>query len=175
LLEIQEKEIDGRTFRFNPLTATEARRTLVGMIQRFGGSLASGIDGLSGSDVTGIDGDTEVTEMLGKVAGSLSGIIRQFTMNLTPEYYENLTELFGKRTELHVVSGGGQSKWMALNKGMRDLEFGTSLMTEAKWVWWCLEVQYSDFFELARSGAQKAVALGLAAKTEKSPSSSHPG
>jgi hypothetical protein len=173
LLEKKEKEIDGHVFRYQPLMATEARKILVGLIQRFGGSVASGVEGLANSDISDVDGDTEISEMLGKMANSVAGIVRQLTISLTPEYYEKLVDTFGKQTEIKVVSDAGQVGWPMLGKGTRDVMFGTALLTEAKWVAFCLEVQYSDFFGLVRTAAAKAVALGIA-KT-KSPSSSPTG
>ncbi len=170
MLEMKEKEIDGHVFRYQPLMATEARRILLGLIQRFGGSVAAGIEGMAGQDLDNIDMVKNASEVLGKMANSIAGIIRQITTSLTPEYYERLVEKLGKRTTIRVVADSGQSDWPELTKGTRDLMFGTSLLTEAKWVAFCLEVQYADFFELARGAIAKAAKM--AAKKMKSQSSS---
>lgn len=174
MLEKQTKEIDGLEFRYQPLMATEARKILVELINRFGGSIASGLEELGETDLgDDVDGDTEVASMLGKMGKSAGGIIRELTMNLTPEYYEKLCNTLGGQSEVKMVGDNGQEAWPTMDKGTRDLMFGTKLLTEAKWIGFCLGVQYADFFGLAKTVSQQAMALrAMATRKAKSPSGS---
>jgi len=158
VIEPQEREIDGLTFRYTPLMATQARNTLVGLINRFGGSIADGLDGLGEADFSEATEGVDIAQMLGKMTASIAGFVRQLTTNLTPEYYEKLCDTFGARSEVKQ-SHEGQEAWPQMSKGTRDMLFATKLLTEAKWIGFCLEVQYSDFFELAKTGSQRAIAL----------------
>jgi hypothetical protein len=159
MIEVQEREIDGKIFRFNPLMADKARRMLVGLVNRFGGSFAAGIEGMSDADFQEGDLEKDIALLLGKFTKSLGGIVRQISGNLDPEYYENITDTFGERSEMKIVDENQKTSWVKLSKDVRKMEFATSLLTEFKWVTFCLEVQYADFFGLARTASEQAIAL----------------
>lgn len=170
MLEKQTKEIEGHVFTFNPLFAEQARRILVELVNRFGGSIAAGIEGISETEFEDVEENTDVIELFGQLGKSAAGVIREIVTNLKPQYYEDLTNVFGKRSEVKIEVEDGNSGMMTLDKNYRNHFFGTRLLLEAKWLFWCLEVQYSDFFGLVATTGQKAVAM-KALKAMKSSSS----
>ena len=159
MLEIQERTIDGIDFRYNPMMAKPARRMLVGLIRRFGGSMASGLETLGKEDLSNVDEKMDMLVVLGRLTGSIAGVIREITFNLDEDYYEKLTDTLGARSEMRVTSEDGQAAWMTMNNDLRNLEFGNRLLLEAKWVAFCLEAQYEDFFGLLSTASQQAIAV----------------
>lgn len=157
MIEIQEKEIGGETFKFNPMGAEKSREILVEIINRFGGSVSSGLENLGKADLKDVPPEANLTAMVGKLMGSIGGMIREITTNLDPPYYKKLLDEFGKRSEVKEEEGG-QVRWPTMDAGYRDLFFSRRLVLEAKWLAWCMEVQYNDFFGLASTMTQNIVA-----------------
>jgi len=170
--------IDGDTYEFMPMAATEARKWLMILQQTFGPSVAEAFSGIKDAAIP--DGALEldtgdpkmIVAMLGPIAGSISGLVRGFSSSLNAAGYEALVEAFLSRTWVETDSGGK----LELKKGYRELNFYNKLALEARILLWCLKEQYSDFFgylETARVWLEAA--KGTAASLLKSPSQSTGG
>ena len=157
MLEPVEKEIDGIGFKYQPMMATKARKILIELIHKFGGSLAAGVERLGDAEL-----DADLSQIIGKLTSPVGGIIRELTSNLTPEYYENLCKEFAERSFVTNPKGD----WIAMKKEVRDMYFGVKLLTEAKWLMFCLEAQYADFFGLVRTASESAAAYQRVAQSQ---------
>ncbi len=151
MIEPAQKEIDGVNYEFMPLQLKEARKQLDLLIKKLGPAAASAIEGIQ----TAEDFDEKATlKMLSIVSGSVGGAIRDFCSVLTPEYHASLADTFLAR-----VSCEEDGKKPQLTASKRELMFATKILTETKILLWCLEVQYADFFGLARQGRDKLSSL----------------
>lgn len=151
MIEPVRKEIDGTTYEFRPLRLKEARKQLDKLIKKLGPSVASAVEGLQ----TAENFDEEATlKMLSIVSGSIGGAVREFCAALTPEYHAELANIFLNQVAYQTEEGMPQ-----LTEAKREFLFATKILTETKILLWCLEVQYADFFELARRGVQRASSL----------------
>jgi hypothetical protein len=140
MLEAKEREIDGIVFRYQPMTATPARKLFDELVQRFGpalGAALGGIDDLPAPE----NGATEV--QLGAITGALGIGISDFSKALEPEFHAKLVERLGEKTEFQNDQG-----FVKFDEANREVMFGTKLATELKWILFCLEVQFSDFLDL---------------------------
>lgn len=158
MIEVQTKEIGGETFRFNPMGAEKSRELLVEIINRFGGSISVGLENLGNADLSDVPPEANLTAMVGKLMGSIGGMIRELTANLDPPYYKKLLDEFGKRSEVKEEESG-QVRWPQMTSGYRDMFFSGRLVLEAQWLAWCCEVQYADFFAHVSTMSQKAIGL----------------
>lgn len=166
MLEPQEKEIDGSVYLYQPLMATPARELLDQLIRKFGPALAAAIEGLENADLN-LDQDTvNIGEILGTVTDSLGGGVRELTAALQPAFHHKLVDQLGKQTQIKNVETSEQ--FVPFSKDIREVLFATNLLAEFKWIAFCLEVQYSDFFELLRTTAARAVAFKAQANASKS-------
>jgi len=163
MLETKERTIDGYDFKYYPLMATPARELLDKLIRMFGPSIAAAVEGLEGADV-GVD--MKVTDILGSAMGSIGGSLREIAGAVQPAFHHKLVEDLGKQTEWRNEEGN----FVPLKKDMREVLFATNLLTEFKWIAFCLEVQFSDFFGLFQTLAGQAVALRAMANESRSKS-----
>lgn len=165
MLEEKNKIIDGIEFVYRPLFATPARKLLDELIQRFGPALAAGVEGVGAAGEMGsLNIDSKPNEILGALGDSLGGVIRVICNGLDPDFHERIVELLGKQSDHKNASGNMET----LIKTSREVFFATRLLTEAKWIGFCLESQYADFFGLVRT----ATAYTLAAQAQKTELSS---
>lgn len=158
MIEAKSKEIDGMTFEFMPLMATPAREMLDKLINKLGPSVASALEGLSTAKEFSLEDDV-VSKLLPAVSGSLGGGLRGFCEALQPSFHKELVDSFFKN-----VTVEDEGKKLPL-KNQAEFIFATKLLTETKVLAWCLEVQYSDFFELLKQGLASAT-LSLTKKTQ---------
>lgn len=149
MIEVQEKEIRGRTYRVAQLGSTLGRRTLTRLVQAIGPSLAE----LIKSEGEGID------------LASTAGAIATFSRDLKDADLEYLCSTFAKVTE---VQGEDADAWLPLDKHL-DLHFAGKYGAMFEWLWFCLEVNYSDFFDASSASGPMRAALE-AMKTKASPS-----
>lgn len=155
-LEKVEKEIDGRNYRYTPMFLKPARKLLDQLVQRFGPALADAVAELDGVD--DVSADQEAAAAVGTMAGPLGAAMKQAFSALDPEFHDKLTETLAKQTEIQNDDGN----WVGLGT-IREMYFATRIMTEFKWIWFCLSSQYADFLEPVQNGALKMMALkGLA-------------
>lgn len=163
MLEPATKEINGREYYYQPLMATPARELLDQLIRKFGPAAAAAVEGLEGADLS-LDQSTNVGSVLGVVTDSIGGAIREASRALEPPFHHKLVETLGKQSQIKNADGN----FVPLNKDIREVHFATSLLSEAKWIAFCLEVQYSDFFELLKTNIQRAVVSRAMANDSKS-------
>lgn len=160
MLEPQEKTIDGITFRYQPMMATPARKLLDELVQRFGPVIGSFIEGLSAADELNLE--TEMNAMLGTVTGPLGSGIKQLSKQMDPKFHATVVEQLSKQTQFSDDDG---ASYLPLKKERVEVMFATRLTTELKWIAFCLEVQYADFFEPLRDLPMRAIALRAMANT----------
>lgn len=167
-LEQVEKEIDGITFRYQPLLATPARKLLDDLVQRFGPAVASFVEGLDKAD--GLNLDTEVNEaaLLGGVTRPFGMSLREVFKSMDPKFHADLAEQLGKQSVM-VREDGTEP---VMNRPIRDVEFATNLFREFKWIAFCLSVQFTDFLEPLQQISLRTVALRAMANTSQSNSTS---
>ena len=161
MLEVKEKTIDGHDFKYHPLMATPARELLDKLIRMFGPSIAAAVEGLDSAE---IDVNMNVTSILGSAMGSVGGSVRELSEALQPAFHHKLVEDLGSHTQWRNEEGN----YVPLKKELREVLFATNLLTEFKWLAFCLEVQFSDFFGLFQTLAGQAVALRAMASESKS-------
>lgn len=138
--------------------AEPARRILVELINRFGGSFATGLEKLENVSFKNVDENMDFSLLIGQMTGAIGGMARELSLNLKPKYYEDLTNTFGKRSEIKMDNEDGPTQMQTMDAGFRNVFFGTRLLLEAKWLAWCLEVQYKDFFTLVGTEGQSVIA-----------------
>jgi hypothetical protein len=153
--------IDGETYEFMPMGATEARNWLMVLQQTIGPSVAEAFAGVKGAQIPeeALELDQNdpklLVAMLGPIAGSISGLISGLTRSLNASMYEKLVEAFLSRTTIETPTGGK----ISLKKAYRETEFYNKLALEGRILFWCLHEQYADFFgywETARVFLNKA-------------------
>jgi hypothetical protein len=161
MIEVKEKTIDGHDFKFHPMMATPARELLDKLIRMFGPSIAAAVEGLDSAEV---DTNMEITSILGSAMGSIGGSLREIAAAMQPAFHHKLVEELGSHTQWRNEDGN----YVPLRKDLREVLFATNLLTEFKWIAFCLEVQFSDFFGLFQTLAGQAVALRAMANESKS-------
>ncbi len=152
MIEAEDKEIDGHDFRYHPMMLKASRKQWDELAQRFGPAVAAAIEGLGAAQ---IDVDMELTEILGTATESAGGLLRGFVAGLDPKYHEKLADLLASQTQIKNEKGN----YVPLTNDMREVLFGTHLLTEVKLIWWCLSVQYADFLGPLGKLSQQAAAL----------------
>lgn len=163
MLDIEEKEIDGRVYRYQPLMLKPARKLFDKLVQRFGPAVANGLDGLGEAQ---IDDGSEVTEALGNLAKSAAGVMRGVVEGLDEITHAHICDTLAKQTTVEWTNeDSGQSAFMQLTE-VRELLFGKNLLTEMKVVAFCLGVQYEDFLAPVQSLAVNAMALRAKASSQ---------
>lgn len=171
MLETEEKEIDGHEFQYQPMMLKASRRMFDELSQRFGPAIASAIEGLRRAD---LHMDMEPTELLGGVTDSAAGMLRGLVAGLDPAYHAKLADTLAAHTLWRNPDSGQFAK---LTNDLREVMFGKNLLTEAKLIWWCLSVQYSDFLEPLRNLSLQALSLRTATASalasRKEPIGSH--
>ena len=168
-IESVTREIDGVEYTFRPLQAKAARDQLDQLIQRFGPSIASIVKGMKTAGDFDEGGDV-VRDMLPALSESLGGGIESFCKALAPNFHANLVDMFLSRVEAKIFDDNGQELRPMLNKNFREDYFATSLLLETKILAFCLEVQYSDFFEQLRRVIGSALQSRLRMKASPSAS-----
>lgn len=154
MLESTEREIDGTNYQYMPLMATPARELLDKLIQRFGPAVGKTIKALDQANGLSLDHDTKDTSsMLGALAAPLGEGISELADKLDPKFHADLVKTLAKQTCIEV-----DGNWPQLAPRIEQ-HFAVNLMSEAKWIKFCLECQYSDFLGLFQGGAISLMAL----------------
>ncbi len=153
MLEPEQTEIDGYEFQYHPMMLRPSRKMFDELSQRFGPAVASAIEGLGKAN---IDQDMEFSEMLGGVTDSAAGLLRGVVAGLDPTYHAKLADALAANTLWKNPESGEFAK---LTAELREVMFGTHILTEAKLIWWCLSVQYADFLAPLRDLSLQAVSL----------------
>ena len=161
MLETQDRTIDGVTFRYQPMMAKPARELFDKLLQAYGPALAAAVEALEKAE--DLDLESDVAEMLGAVIGSVGGSIREITFATSPVFHREIAEALHKQSMIKNDDGN----FVPLAGSTAEMLFGTKLLTEAKFIGYCLEVQFSDFFELFKTGAMRALAMKAAANQSR--------
>lgn len=83
--------------------------------------------------------------------------MRSFSEALSENFHKELVNTLAKNTLFKKDSDDAEDKFIQLAKDEIEVLFGTRLTTEFKWIWFCLEVQYADFFEPLKKTVQRAI------------------
>ena len=129
--EPQKRTIEGVTFEVTPLGFKRGRRAFVRLSKAIGPALGAA------DSVDALRQGRGVTEVLEKLLDSVSD-----------EDLEWFADVLGKGTRF---SRDGD-KWPFLNESNRDALFGGELVLFFRWLMFALEVNFSDFLELFKSG-----------------------
>ena len=138
--ETREKEIDGVTFTVEQLPWKDARAVLARLQALIGPALAELAKG-GGADVKSL-GDLDV----GVAAGALSSL----AMACTDADLDFLCAKFDPSTK-GAVDGGPALPLKA------NPVFDGHLLRMYQWIWFCCEVNYSDFLGALRSLAPRSL------------------
>lgn len=152
MLEAEEKEIDGFTFRYQPMMAKKARALFDKLAQRFGPAIASAVEGLADADV---DAEMNFAESIGGLTSSAGGLLRGVAGGMDPAFHAALADELAAKTQ--VMNDDGN--FVPLSNDWREVAFGTKLLTEWRLIMWCLNVQYADFLAPLQSLAVTATGL----------------
>jgi hypothetical protein len=152
MLEVVQTEIDGYEFTYQPLMATPARALFDKLVQRFGPAVAGAVRGLKDADLSD---DMEMAEALGSVTESVGSLISGLASGLDPKFHAQLVDDLFKQVQFKNEHGN----FAPLDKGTREIMFGTKLLLEMKLVSFCLKAQFSDFLAPLQSLTSSALAL----------------
>ena len=165
MLEIESKEIDGRTYHYQPLTLKPARTLFDKLLQRFGPAVADAVEGLKDAE---LNEDSDITEALGSIAGSAAGLLRGAVQGLDAKTHAELCDTVAKQTKVDMENEEtGETQQMGL-MAVRELIFGKSILTEFRVILFALQVQYEDFLAPMQNLAQTAMALRAKASSSNS-------
>ncbi len=153
MLQIEEREIDGKRYQYQPLMLKEARKLFDKLVKHFGPAIAAAVEGLEGADLG--EGSDDLSKAVGNIADSAGGFIREVVNGLDEKTHAEICDTLARQTR---VDFDGDGKLVPL-WDIREMLFGKNLVTEFKVVAFCLEVQYADFLGPLRRAASMAVAL----------------
>lgn len=135
---METRNIDGWEYQVEPLGFKEGRRCLVRLIKLLGPTLANTLQNLEG----GLDLEKikDVGEVKVKVIGT---IVQELTDGIDDETLDYFCRVFG---EVTLASGEkGQKAGIKLTAENQELHFKAAYDRFFKWLWFCLEVNYSGF------------------------------
>lgn len=158
MLEPQEKLIDGHKYSYQPLMLKPARALFDKIVQRFGPAISQAVERLQDANLTE---DMPLEQALGHVAGSASGLIDGIVKGLDPKTHEEIADTVAKQMTVDTEGEGNMLPLMQV----RDLLFGSNLLTEFKVIRFALEVQYHDFLSPLQNLAQYALAFRAKAES----------
>lgn len=121
------KTIDGIDFTHTQLGAKEGRKVLVMITKSVGPGLGKLLGETNAVSVTAAIGDA----------------VKDLADSLTVSDLEMLCETMGRSTEM-LWDG----KFIQLTTDHQDIVFAGKYGTMFKWLWFCLEVNYSSFFDM---------------------------
>lgn len=163
MIEKKTKELGGIEFTYLPLMAGQARLMLDKLINSFGGVLSAALTSSQGIDleaVKSMDIDTtQAPELIKAVASVLGGGVGAFSKALTPDFHEELVNIFLNQVK-YVHEETGETR--GLTKNVREVMFSTRLALETQVLLWCISEQYGDFFEPVRKLISSIPQAGLA-------------
>jgi hypothetical protein len=128
MLETTTRTIGEDTYRVTPLQAIQGRKVLVKLLKALGPAAEAVADAQS---------------------GNVGALLAKLTANLEESLVDELCEIFAGRTEFQHGS-----KWIGLGEaGQFDLHFIKKYGQMAKWLAFCVEINYGSFLgELLKSG-----------------------
>ena len=127
----EERDIDGHRYICQQLPARKAFVLLADVGKVIGPALASAIE----------DGTEGLASLIDKDAG-LGGIASALFGNLDTDLVMSIIDRLCDATDL--VTDGKKKR---LTPSLIDLHFQGRMMSMFKWLKFCLEVQYRDFFQ----------------------------
>ncbi len=142
MLTTETKTIDDLNFETTQLAVKDARAVLIRLTRVMGPALAA----LAGDGAAKLGDLDHMT-----VANALA----KFTSALSEDDLEYFCDKFGRASKVEVGPN------MIVVAGAGEQVFRGKLATMFKWLWFCIEVNYSDFI----SGAGAALAPLTAPKT----------
>lgn len=150
MIEEKTKTIGNNLYTVRQLSASEGRKMLMFLTRKLGAAFGTLIEGLGGGKATVqsvMDMDMEV----------LAKAIREFVLTLEGNELDHLCEVFGKCTRLSFLGPDGTRREVPLTLENQELQFMGKYLEMFKWLGFCLEVNFSDFFVGSRT---LKVALG---------------
>ena len=131
-MEERQTEIDGETFRLTILRYKDARRVFMLLSRTVGPALAQAMD----------QAESLETFQKSQGFGGLAKAAERLIRDMTESDLEELFEVFGRSCV--VVRG---DKALPMNDTNQNRVFSGRLMLSFKWLWWCIEENFSDFFD----------------------------
>lgn len=158
-LQTEEREIGGVQFRVRQIPLKESRAALVVLTRTFGGVLSGLLKAATAEKIADLD------------TAALAGAVSSFVDHLSDADLEFLTKTFCTGEAAHaavVMKADGSPCWVPLsNEGVRGEVFGGRLLLFFQWLWFAIEVNYSDFLAGIRTASGK---LPIGKVLSKSPS-----
>ena len=138
-LEPAVRELDGHRYMYAPLGSKAGMRLFAQLVQRLGDSIGQLVTAAAAP------GETEA-DFAGKadIAGKAVGAV---CARLDPDFLEELVALMANQTQVELPAEGGPTLLPLSNK--IEAHFQQRIMTQFKWLHFCLGTQYSDFLDSA--------------------------
>lgn len=150
-LDTKTRTLGEHTYSVRELGSLEARTLLVSLTKTLGPVLGALLEESQGA-ASPVPMDASGLAALSKTALSRKGLSRalvEFSQRLTVAEQENLIRIMASVSSLEYPDG----RVLQLNKERIELHFkGGNLLAMYKWLGFCLEVQYADFFPVVVSG-----------------------
>jgi hypothetical protein len=128
MIQTGTREIGGYSYSVSQLGAGEGRRILIKLTKMLGPSL--------GHLLAIADG---------KLDQSIAGALYELSSNVSDGDFTDLCRTFGERTEVEI-----DGKPHKLDLQMQELHFAGAYGDLLKWLGFCLELNYKDFFAALR-------------------------
>lgn len=136
MIEPQTTTIEGVTFTVTPLRLKKSREVFLRLTKRVAPGLGALLDALASGGGSLMDSDA------GKIGGALEALVGP----LSDEDLDWISDAFGETT---TFSTDGE-KTPYLTAANRESLFQGRLVLFFRWIAYCIEVNYADFFALLR-------------------------
>jgi hypothetical protein len=162
-LNTHDKRIDGDLYKVTMLPAKHGRKLLLELKTILGPTIAELLRGF-GDDKKGEQTESLVDMDMSPIADAVA----EFSQAVSPEKYQEVYTLFARHTSVEIGQDGTPDfRRIILNE--QENHFQGRLLTEFKWMAYCLQVNYSDFLsgmESIKSVVGSAVAARMKPKSQ---------
>lgn len=131
MIETDEVEIDGTRYRVTQLGWKEGRRLLARLLKLIGPGLTEAVGG-----------SAKLEDLGGRDLASFAPAIREICQKNLETELDHLCDTFAKKT---VINTDGGEDFQQLSR-IAELHFAGKYKQMFEWLWFCLKVNYQDFW-----------------------------
>ncbi len=164
MIEQRTKTIAGKQFRVTQLPSLQALRVITRVYQTFGPVIAKLIAGVDTKALLEEGKPLAVQDLKLSV---VTDMMTELAERISVADLEWLVETFQPHTE--VIGSSGD--FMSLNKDVAEHFFAGRMMMLFQWLFFCMEVNYTDFFS-GLGALKKGASAQKPPSTSESPSTS---
>jgi hypothetical protein len=136
MIKQEIRTIGSHRYRITQLGSSQGLKLLVRLFRALGPAIGAALKGMG-------DQSVKASKALADLPVSVIGdSVTTLAAYLTEDELENLANLMADHTELHK----GGDKWIPLAQE-KEIHFAGHYASLLKWLWACLGVNYSDFFD----------------------------